>query len=82
MLRSKQFAMFVQPLRPRSRSYQEIESKEMKLFRKMAQRVTTQRPSLSFVELEVHQLAPRVLDHPEQNVFHLLQHRLNLVNYH
>ena len=40
------------------------------LFRRKAQRVTTQRPSLLFVELEVQLLI--------QNACHLLQHRLSL----
>ncbi len=46
------------------------------LFRRTAQRVTTQRLSLSFVGLDVSRLG--MFEFPPQDAYHLLQHRLSV----
>jgi len=76
MLRSKQFAMYFLRLRPLP-MYLFWVALAAQLFRRTAQRVTTQRPSLLLVGLEVR-LFLGIVDNPQQDVYHLLQHRLSL----
>jgi len=74
MLRSMQFAMFYFHPSPHSTHLSWAAGRQ--LFRMTAQRVTTQRPSLSFVGLDVSRLGTFYF--PPQDAYHLLQHRLSL----